>query len=68
MKQIVFEVVEAPEGGYEASALGHHIFTQGETWEDLRTMVQDAVRCHFAQSEQPSMIRLLFVREEVLSA
>jgi len=68
VKQIVFEVVESPEGGFEASALGYHIFTQGETWDDLKAMVQDAVRCHFPDSEQPSMIRLLYVREEVLSA
>lgn len=47
MKQIVFEVVESLDGGYEATALGHNIFTQGEDWEDLKSMVQDAVRCHF---------------------
>ena len=68
MKQIVFEVVESPDGGYEASALGHRIHTQGEDWEDLKAMVQDAVRCHFSEEDRPAMIRLLFVREEVLSA
>jgi len=39
----MFEVVDSPEGGYEAAALGHWIYTQGEDWEDLKAMVQDAV-------------------------
>ncbi len=68
MHQIVFEVVESEEGGYVARALGHRIHTQGENWEDLKQMVQDAVKTHFDESSRPAMIRLLFVREEVLSA
>lgn len=68
MTQVVFEVVESLDGGYEAVALGHNIFTQGDTWDDLKLMVQDAVRCHFEEADRPPMIRLLFVREEVLSA
>lgn len=68
MKQIVFEVTESSEGGYEASALGYRIHTQGEDWDDLKAMVQDAVRCHFDEAQRPAIIRLLFLREEVLSA
>jgi hypothetical protein len=40
--EIIFSVQESPEGGYEAQALGHDIFTQGESLEDLREMVRDA--------------------------
>ncbi len=68
MHQVVFEVKESDEGGYEAHALGHRIHTQGETWEELKEMVQDAVKNHFDEADRPSMIRLLFVREEVMSA
>ena len=68
MHQVVFEVVESQDGGFEASALGHRIHTQGENWEDLKAMVQDAVRAHFPEADRPAMIRLLFVREEVLTA
>jgi len=68
MHQIVFEVVESDDGGYKANALGFRIHTQGEDLEDLRGMVQDAVRAYFEGQEAPVMIRLLFVREEVLSA
>jgi hypothetical protein len=39
VKQIVFEVVESREGGYEASALGDRIHTQGDDWQDLKAMV-----------------------------
>jgi hypothetical protein len=49
-----------------ARALGEAIFTEGETWEELKEMVRDAVRCHFGE-EAPPIIRLHFVREEVLA-
>ena len=44
---IIFLVQKSPEGGYEARALDHDIFTQAENMDELRTMVRDAVRCHF---------------------
>ena len=50
--EIIFTVSESPEGGYEARALGHSIFTQAETMDELKTMVQDAVRCHFEPAER----------------
>jgi hypothetical protein len=69
MSEIIFEVREAEEGGFWARALGHSIFTQGEDWNDLRTMVKDAVTCHFANAaERPKVIRLHYVRDEVLAA
>lgn len=68
MSQVVFEVRESVEGGYEAQALGHHIFTQGEDWAKLKAMVGDAVRAHFEPENMPTVIRLIFTREEVLSA
>lgn len=68
MSEVIFEVTESVEGGYEARALGFSIFTQGETLEELRDMVRDAVRCHFDDQEMPSVIRLHLVRDEVISA
>lgn len=64
--EIIFAVQESPEGGYEAQALGHDIFTQGETLEDLRNMVRDAVKCHFDGGSVPLVIRLHFVKDEVM--
>ncbi len=69
MSEIIFEVHEAEEGGFWAQALGHSIFTQGEDWEDLRAMVKDAVTCHFEnQPDRPKVIRLHYVKDEVLAA
>lgn len=66
--EIIFAVEESPEGGFEARALGHPIFTQAETMEELREMVQDAVRCHFDKSNRPPVIRLHIVKDEVIPA
>ena len=66
--EIIFSVAESPEGGFEARALGHSIFTQAETVEELRAMVQDAVRCHFDDTDRPRVIRLHWVKDEVLPA
>jgi hypothetical protein len=68
MNEIVFVVEEAVEGGYSARALGESIHTQAETIEALREQVRDAVRCHFDEGMGPAVIRLHFVRDEVLAA
>lgn len=57
-KEIIFLVEESPEGGFQARALGHSIFTEGDTLDDLKRMVQDAVACHFEEGERPHRIRL----------
>ena len=69
MSEIIFEVLEDDlDGGYTASALGHGIHTQGETLEELRAMVREAVDCYFDETmEAPKVIRLHFVRDEVLA-
>ena len=64
--EIIFLVEESPEGGYEAKALGESIYTQAESLDELKTLVQDAVRCHFEEQDRPRMIRLHHVRDEVL--
>ncbi|MBI5775051.1 MAG: 2-oxoisovalerate dehydrogenase [Verrucomicrobia bacterium] len=46
--EIIFEVREDEvDGGYNARALGHDVFTQGDTLAELDLMVKDAVACHF---------------------
>ena len=56
--EIIFSVEESPEGGYEARALGFSIYTQADTLDELKSMVQDAVRCHFEPHDSPRLIRL----------
>ena len=67
--EIIFEVREdEADGGYIAQALGHGIHTQAETLEELREMVREAVDCHFDETmDAPKIIRLHFVRDEVLA-
>ncbi|MEA2642175.1 MAG: hypothetical protein QOF51_3569 [Chloroflexota bacterium] len=67
MNELIFLVEEAPEGGFTARALGHSIFTEGDTLESLPEQVRDAVRCHFDDAERPHVVRLHFVREEVIA-
>lgn len=66
--EIISSVQESPEGGYEARALGHSIFSQAESLEELKSMLRDAVACHFADGDKPSVIRLHLVKDEVISA
>lgn len=64
--EIIFNVEEAPEGGYTARALGHAIFTEADTLDELRAMVRDAVLCHFDGDDRPAVIRLHLVKDEVI--
>lgn len=68
MSEIVFLVEEALEGGFTARALGESIFTHAEDFALLRESVRDAVRCHFEVGQGPAVIRLHYVRDEVLVA
>jgi hypothetical protein len=53
MNELIFLVEEATDGGFIARALGHSIFTEAETLEDLREQVRDAVQCHFDEGQAP---------------
>ena len=68
LSEVIFLVEEAPEGGFTARALGELIFTEADSVATLHDMVSDAVRCHFEEGQLPSIIRLHFVREEVITA
>jgi predicted RNase H-like HicB family nuclease len=66
--EIVFLVEESDEGGFTAKAIHHSIYTHGDTIEELRTNLRDAVACHFDEGNRPSIIRLHIVRQEILAA
>ncbi len=69
IKELIFEVREDDvDGGYAASALGYGIHTQGDTLDELRRNVREAIECHFDKPEDvPGIVRLHFVRDEVLA-
>jgi hypothetical protein len=68
MDELIFLITEAPEGGLTARALGYSIFSEAKDLKSLREQVRDAVRCHFDEGQGPRVIRLHFVREEVIAA
>lgn len=66
-REIIFDVMQETDGGYTAEALGEDIFTQADTWEDLRANVREAVEAYgFDQPDKPA-IRLRLTRDEVLA-
>jgi hypothetical protein len=67
MNELIFLVEDAPEGGYTARALGESIFTEADSVAELHDEIRDAVRCHFDEGEGPKVVRLHFVREEVIA-
>jgi len=69
MTEIIFDVREDEvDGGYTATGLGVSIHTQGETFEELRSNVKEALDCYFDEAiVAPKVIRLHFVRDEVLA-
>jgi hypothetical protein len=66
--EVIFLVEQAPERGFTARALEESIFTEANDLVDLRAKVRDAVHCHFDEDKVPKVIRLHFIREEVISA
>jgi hypothetical protein len=67
MKEILFLVEEAPEGGFTAKALGYSIYTEADTWEELKPAIQDAITCHFDANDLPDLVRIHYLREEIFA-
>jgi hypothetical protein len=65
--EIIFYVEESIEGGYEARALGYSIFTEGDSVDELKKNIKDAVHCHFEENEAPQIVKMHFVREEAFA-
>ncbi len=68
VREIIFLVEEDPEGGYNAKSLGESIFTEGDTLEEIKANIKNALKCHFDKEEDiPDIIRLHIVREEMFT-
>lgn len=65
--EIIFEIRDSEAGGYYARALGHSIFTQGETWDELRANILEATALHFEdERESPKLVQLHYVKDELI--
>jgi predicted RNase H-like HicB family nuclease len=65
--EIVFSICQEGDGGFVAECLSYDIFTEGDSWDELRANVQEAVNAYFYDATRPDRIRLHFVRDEVLA-
>ncbi len=63
MRELVFEVREDADGGYNAHAVGEGIFTQGDNWDELKAMVLDATKGYFGDASLPGVLRLHLITE-----
>ncbi|APV43413.1 hypothetical protein Dform_00048 [Dehalogenimonas formicexedens] len=66
MNEIIFMVQEDPEGGFTARALGSPIFTEADTFDELKSQVRDALACHFGYGAAPPVVRLHLQKDEVI--
>ncbi len=67
MDEVIFEVTQEADGGYVAECLTENIFTQGDSWEELRSNVKEAVTAFFFDQSAPRRVRLHLVRDEMLA-
>jgi hypothetical protein len=67
VKELVFKVGQDADGGFTAEAIGESIFTQADSWNELRANVKGAVQAFYFDSDPPTSIRLRLVRDEVLA-
>jgi len=66
MSELIFEVTQEEDGGFVTGCLTEAIFTQADTWEELRQNAREAVQAFFFDGLQPSATRLLLVHDEIL--
>lgn len=67
MSEIIFIIENSDEGGYTAKALGYSIYTEGETIEELKENIKNAIKCHFDEKTLPHIVRLHMVKDEVMA-
>jgi predicted RNase H-like HicB family nuclease len=67
MTELLFVVEEDPTGGFTARAVGHSLFTQADSHDELVSNIREAIDAHFEPPNLPKLIRLHFVRDEVLA-
>lgn len=65
--EIIFLVEPDPEGGFTARALGASIYTQADSFDELKETVRDAVLCHFDEGRAPKVIRLHQINDTLIA-
>jgi len=67
MKELMFLLHEAEEGGYYAEAAGVGIFAEGDTVEELKKSIKSGIECYYENtSDAPAFAHLHFVKDEIM--
>lgn len=65
--ELIFEIRDAEEGGFYARALGHSVFTEADSWDELRANVLEAVSLHFEDAAaRPRLVQMHYVKDELI--
>jgi predicted RNase H-like HicB family nuclease len=65
--ELIFEVRDAEEGGFCARALGYAVFSEADTWEELRANLLEAVSLHFEDAPvRPRLLQMHYVKDELI--
>ena len=68
MKEIVFLVHEAEEGGFHAEAVDVGIFAEGETVDELKENIKGGIDCYYNKAaNSPTVARLQFLKDEIMA-
>lgn len=67
MSEVIFLITESEEGGYLAKCLTESIFTEGNDMAELKENIREAVLVHYDEDALPKIVRLHFVKDEVLA-
>lgn len=67
MRELIFEVRQEADEGYVAECLTEGIYTQADTWDELRDNVREAVEAYHFDGERPQSVRLHLVRDEYVA-
>ena len=67
MSDLIFEVAQEADGGFVAECLTEGIYSQGDSWDELRDNVREAVTAYYFDRAKPDGIRLHLVRDEYVA-
>ncbi|MDB9456414.1 MULTISPECIES: type II toxin-antitoxin system HicB family antitoxin [Nostocales] len=63
---LVFEVSQEEDGGFVTECLTEDIFTQGDSWEELKANIREAVKAFYFEELNFPVIHLHLVKNEIL--
>ena len=67
-QELLFEISQEDDGGFTAECLTENIYTQADTWVELRKNVLEAVKAYYFDGNPPTSVRLHLIKDEVLTA